>query len=41
LSAMHSLGKRTSSVQLRVGAPVSEWWPCASTAVEPAFRQTS
>ena len=41
LSAMHSLGKRFSSVQLRMGAPVLEWWPCASTAVEPAFRQTS
>ena len=39
--AMHSLGKRISSVQLRVRAPVSEWWPCASTAVEPAFRQAS
>jgi len=39
LSAMRSLGKRISSVQLRVGAPV--WWPCGSTAVEPALRQVS
>ena len=36
---MHSFGMGISSVQLRVGAPV--WWPCASTAVEPALRQVS
>jgi hypothetical protein len=36
---MRSLGKRASSVQLRVGAPVC--WPSARTAVEPALRQVS
>src|SRR6266536_2478340 len=36
---MHFFGMEASSVQLRVGAPV--WWPCASTAVEPALRQVS
>ncbi len=39
LSAMRSLGKRVSPVQLRVGAPF--WWPCVSTAVEPALKWVS
>jgi hypothetical protein len=40
LSAMHSLGKRISPVQLQVRAPAFRW-PCASTAVEPALKWVS
>ncbi len=38
LAAMHSLGKRISSMQFRVRAPKS---PSARTAIEPALKPVS